>query len=195
MRTGAAVDPWLANSETVESAAQRVPAGPAGTLVFPQPPQAAADRGAGGGQPDCRRHRRRPGPGRNRRPGPGRQPRPEYGRRPRRWPTVLVVAVAAAIAAAGTVYGVTYLTERSATPPAAGATTEPPEPYVRSAVPSWLPPGWSKVIDDESKASVVAGPATNGGRLRLRLGRRGARDAGQLRRQRLCRGSVRARTW
>jgi hypothetical protein len=71
------------------------------------------------------------------------------------------VAVAAAITAAGTIYGVTYLTDRSG-PPTAGATT-PPVPYVRTAVPFWLPPGWSKVVDDESKPSIVPGPATNGG--------------------------------
>ena len=71
------------------------------------------------------------------------------------------MAVAAAVTAAGTIYGVTYLTERSGGPQA-GATS-PPVPYVRTAVPSWLPPGWSKVVDDESKASIVPGPATNGG--------------------------------
>ena len=71
------------------------------------------------------------------------------------------MAVAAAITAAGTIYGVTYLTGRSG-PPSAGATTRP-VPYVRVAVPFWLPAGWSKVVDDETKASVVPGPATNGG--------------------------------
>jgi hypothetical protein len=34
---------------------------------------------------------------------------------------------------------------------------------VRAAIPFWLPPGWSKVVDDELKASIVPGPATNGG--------------------------------
>jgi hypothetical protein len=152
------VDPWLANSETVESPAQRVQSGPAGTLMFPRQPQQPQQ------PPSARAMALAPSPP----PAPPVRtpPRPAGGkpakrRRPRRWPTILAVAVAAAITAAGTIYGVTYLTERSG-PPTAGATT-PPVPYVRTAVPFWLPPGWSKVVDDESKASIVPGPATNGG--------------------------------
>jgi hypothetical protein len=148
------VDPWLANSETVESPAQRVPSGPAGTLMFPQqtqqPPQPPPARATAPASPPPMRTPPRPTAG-----------KPAQRRKPRRWPTILAVAVAAAITAAGTIYGVTYLTEGSA-PPNAGATT-PPVPYVRTAVPFWLPAGWAKVVDDESKASIVPGPATNGG--------------------------------
>src|SRR5262249_6168598 len=92
---------------------------------------------------------------------PQRPPAPRYGGRQRRWPTILAVAVAAAIAAAGTIYGVTYLTERSR--PATDHRSAQRQPYVRQAVPTWLPGGWSKVIDDETRAAVVAGDATNGG--------------------------------
>jgi len=41
-------------------------------------------------------------------------------------------------------------------------TTQAP-PYVRPATPTWLPSGWTKIVDDEERASVVAGEATNGG--------------------------------
>jgi actin-like ATPase involved in cell morphogenesis len=154
-RIGAAVDPWLANSTTVES-----PRPPDRTLVYPAPapvstpPPRTIPPQPG---PPARTIPPQPGP-----PPPGRTAQPVsagrgYRRRPRRWPTIMIVAVAAAIAAAGTIYGVTYLTSRS------GPTAQGPEPYVRTSSPAWLPSGWSKVIDDQTRASVAAGPATNGG--------------------------------
>jgi Hsp70 protein len=35
--------------------------------------------------------------------------------------------------------------------------------YVRPVTPLWLPSGWTKIVDDEQRASVIAGEATNGG--------------------------------
>src|SRR5262249_55893392 len=135
--------------------------------VFPQqPPQARAMASAQPSPPPPTKPPTKPSTTPSTKPPTRKPPRPADGRpakrrQPRRWPTSLVVAVPAAIPGGGTHARVTYLTERSGGPHA-GATS-PPVPYTRTAVPSWLPPGWSKVVDDESKASIVPGPATNGG--------------------------------
>jgi hypothetical protein len=43
-------------------------------------------------------------------------------------------------------------------------TTRPP--YQRTDPPAWLPADWRKLADDEKRATVAAGPATNGGSCR-----------------------------
>jgi actin-like ATPase involved in cell morphogenesis len=165
---GDAVDPWAADSQTVETPRQAAaptlalphPLAPPHPLARPHPPPVTARAAA---------HPTVPSPPPGRRSVPSRPPpvptpdpaRRSYGRRPRRWPTILAVAVAAAITAAGTIYGVTYLTERSGGPADAGS--PPRATYVRQPVPAWLPAGWSKVVDDETTAAVVPGDATNGG--------------------------------
>ena len=47
----------------------------------------------------------------------------------------------------------------------AKATSTPTQqpPYVRQATPPWLPSGWTKIVNDEQRACVVEGEATNGG--------------------------------
>jgi hypothetical protein len=74
----------------------------------------------------------------------------------------VTAAVAAVIAVAGTIAGITYLSDRSATPPNPGA-TQPLQAYQRTDPPAWLPSGWSSILDDQARAAVVDGPATNGG--------------------------------
>jgi hypothetical protein len=51
----------------------------------------------------------------------------------------------------------------TATPTISPTVSSAPRPYVRANPPTWLPAGWQRVVDDEKTASVVPGPATNGG--------------------------------
>jgi hypothetical protein len=79
---------------------------------------------------------------------------------------VAVVVLLAGLGAAGVVYGLPYLDRQAAGSgaPTGGQPTGTTRPaYVRMATPGWLPQGWTKIIDDETQASVVAGGATNGG--------------------------------
>jgi hypothetical protein len=102
-------------------------------------------------------------------PQPRRPETPIYLGRPRRrrWPAVVtVVVLLAGLGTAGVVYGLPYLDGQTAGPgtPTSGQPTATTRPaYVRMATPAWLPQGWTKIIDDETRASVVAGVATNGG--------------------------------
>jgi len=86
-------------------------------------------------------------------------------RRRRRWRWLVAVALVLTVVAAGaavwrlqpdlvTSLGIGVTTSTS--------TTSAP-PYVRPTTPAWLPSGWSKVVDDGERPSVVPGTATNGG--------------------------------
>jgi hypothetical protein len=85
-------------------------------------------------------------------------------RRRRRWLAVVALAlVLAVVAAAAVVWRLRpdLLAQIGIGTPTSSPTS--PTPYVRSATPGWLPAGWTKVVDDEQRPSVVEGPATNGG--------------------------------
>jgi len=82
-------------------------------------------------------------------------------RKRRRWLPVLAVLVLLSVVA-----GVVYVTQRRPdllSYVGLKPTTSAPTGYSRAASPSWLPPGYSKIVDDEQDQSVVSGEATNGG--------------------------------
>jgi Hsp70 protein len=87
-------------------------------------------------------------------------------RRRGRWLAVVaVVLMLALVASAAAVWRFRpdLLTSIGIGAKATTAPTTQPPPYVRPATPLWLPTGWAKIVDDEERASVVEGEATNGG--------------------------------
>jgi hypothetical protein len=93
---------------------------------------------------------------------PGAVVRPR--RRGRRIAVTAVVLVLAMLASAAAVWRFRpdLLTYIGLDAKATSTPTQQP-PYVRQATPPWLPSGWTKIVDDEQRASVVEGEATNGG--------------------------------
>ncbi len=94
---------------------------------------------------------------------PGAVVRP---RRRGRWlAAVAVVLVLALLASAAAVWRFRpdLLTNIGLGPRATATPSTQQQTYVRPATPPWLPGGWRKIVDDEQRASVVEGEATNGG--------------------------------
>jgi molecular chaperone DnaK (HSP70) len=192
-RAGVPVDPWAGAARSappapMPSAPMPMPAPPApvqptriaATQVAafapasapvgrpPNPPphpgpgrMAPAGSGPGGIAPGRERYRRPAAPG-----YPAATGRKGSGRGPILLTAVLAVLVLAA-GAAFLLRDQLFTTQAGPLVPSTAPTTTtsspPAGPYTRTETPAWLPAGWSSVVDDKATASVIAGPANNGG--------------------------------